>query len=160
MDNTVNHWMVKARSSGNRPEDLWNDALEYFMWCEANPIYKEEVIKQTGAVVATQYPRPFNLPALCLHCGITVQYINDIARNSAAGDYHLVAQKILQVIYAQNFEYAMVGIFNANMSIRKLDLGRDVDGGNGATTVHIEVIKPDDMPKLSNSEFEKSETTI
>jgi len=45
MDNTINHWMVKAKSSGSKPEDLWNDAKDYFMWCEANPIYKTEVIK-------------------------------------------------------------------------------------------------------------------
>lgn len=156
MDTTINHWMVKSKASGNRPEDLWDDAIEYFMWCEANPIYKQEVIKQTGAQVTTEYPRPFNLPALCLHCGVTPQYINDIARNSAAGDYYLVAQKILQVIYAQNFEYSMVGIFNANMTIRKLDLGGDVESGKSSSTINIEVIKGDNAPLLSNSEYDKS----
>ena len=160
MDNTINHWMIKSRSSGNKPEDLWNDAVEYFMWCEANPIYKQEMIKQTGDIVDIKYPRPFNLPALCLHCGVTVQYMNDMARNSQAGEYHLVVQKILQVIYAQNFEYAMVGIFNANMSVRKLNLGNESEGGNSGATVHIEVIKNDATPKLSNSEFEKTETAI
>lgn len=154
-DQTINHWMIKSRSSGNKPENLWDDAVEYFMWCEANPIFKTEVIKQTGGQITTEYPRPFNLPALCLHCGITVQYLNDISRNSQAGDYHLVAQKILQVVYAQNFEYAMVGIFNANMSIKKLDLGSDVDTGKSASTIHIEVINIEDAPKLSSSEYEK-----
>jgi len=155
MDNTINHWMVKAKSSGSKPEDLWNDAKDYFMWCEANPIYKTEVIRQTGEKVDTQFPRPFNLPALCLHCGITSQYIQDIARNRDAGDYYLVAQKILQVIYAQNFEYSMVGIFNANMAIRKLDLNNNDSGSNAQATINIEVIRDDTTPKLSHSEFEK-----
>jgi len=152
--------MIKSRASGNKPEDLWDDAVEYFMWCEANPIYKQEMIKQTGDIVDIKYPRPFNLPALCLHCGITVQYMNDIARNSQAGEYHLVAQKILQVIYAQNFEYSMVGIFNANMTIRKLDLGREAEGGGSGATIHIEVVG--NGPELSRSEYEKGnpETTI
>ena len=78
MDATVNHWMVQAKTSGTTAETLWNDAKEYFMWCENNPIFKQEVVKQTGLVVNTEYPRPFNLPALCLHCGVTVGYIVDI----------------------------------------------------------------------------------
>src|SRR6187401_3330852 len=155
MDYTINHWIVKAKSSGNKPEDLWNDAKEYFMWCEANPIYKTEVIKQTGDKVNTTFPRPFNLPALCLHCGVTPQYITDIARNPQAGDYHLVAQKIMQVIYAQNFEHSMVGIFNANMTIRKLDLGGEGESLKSTATINIEVITDASVPALSNSEFDK-----
>ena len=146
--------MIKSKTSGNKAEDLWEDAVQYFMWCEQNPIYKTEVIKQTGATVTTEYPRPFNLPALCIHCGVTAQYLNDISRNAQAGDYHYVAQKILQVIYAQNFEYSMVGIFNANMAIRKLDLGGDAEGVKTASTVNIEVVK--DGPRLSRSEYEKT----
>lgn len=151
-DKTINHWMVKAKTSGTTPEDLWNDAKEYFMWCESNPIYKDEMIKQTGQVVPVYFPRPFNLPALCLHCGITVGYINDMARNKAAGDYHLVAQKILQVIYSQNLEYAMVGIFNANVTIRKLGLGAEDDKSNLPAVVQINVVK---AQELSDSEYDR-----
>jgi len=145
--------MVTARTSGTKAEDLWNDAKEYFMWCESNPIYKQEMIKQTGAIVNTFFPRPFNLPALCLHCGVAVSYINDLARNKAAGDYHLVAQKILQVIYSQNLEYAMVGIFNANVTMKKLGLGDD-DRSNAAATIQISVVKPEGTPALEDNEFE------
>lgn len=155
IDETINHWMIRAKSSGSKPEDLWEDAVAYFMWCEANPIFKQEVIKQTGAVIMTKFPRPFNLPALCIHCGVTPQYISDIARNSESGNYFFVANKIMQVIYAQNFEYSMVGIFNANMAIRKLDLGGDDGGMKSTSTINIEVIKIEGTPQLSNSEFEK-----
>jgi hypothetical protein len=155
MNYTINHWMIKSKTSGNSPEALWNDAIDYFTWCEANPIYKTEIIKQTGEQINTEYPRPFNLPALCLHCGVTVQYMNDIARNTQAGTYHLVAQKILQVIYAQNFEYSMVGIFNANMTIRKLDLGKDSDNvTGGGATVNIEVVTS--AVELSRSEYDRN----
>jgi hypothetical protein len=156
MEQTINHWMITAKTSGTKAEDLWNDAKDYFMWCEANPIYKSEVIKQTGLLIRTEYPRPFNLPALCIHCGVTVGYINDMSKNKAAGDYHLVAQKILQVIYAQNLEYAMVGIFNSQITIRKLGLGEDSDKSNLPAVVNVTVMKSSDTPALADSEYDKS----
>lgn len=160
INETVNHWMVKAKVSGSAAEDLWNDAVEYFMWCESHPIYKEEMVRQTGAVANTKAPRPFNLPALCIHCGVTPAYIVDMARNKAAGDFHLVAQKILAVIYSQNLEYAMVGIFNANVTSKKLNLGTpDDEGGKAAATVNIQVIENGAPPLLENEqESEDSKT--
>lgn len=154
MDATVNHWMVQAKTSGTTAETLWNDAKEYFMWCENNPIFKQEVVKQTGLVVNTEYPRPFNLPALCLHCGVTVGYIVDMSKNRAAGEYHLVCQKIMQVIYSQNLEYAMVGIFNANVTAKKLGLGEDSEKASIPSVIQISVIKSDDTPALADNEFE------
>lgn len=154
MENTINHWMIKSKSSGTTPEDLWKDACEYFMWCEQNPIYKKEVVKQTGSVTEIEYPRPFNLPALCLHCGITVSYLIDMSKNKGAGDYHMVAQKILQVIYSQNLEFAMVGIFNAQITAKKLGLGEDAEKSSVPAVIQINVIK-NGSPELSDSEFEK-----
>jgi len=154
---TINHWMVTAKTHGTSAEDLWEDAKDYFMWCESNPIYKDEMIKQTGAVILATCPRPFNLPALCLHCGITVQYIMDMAKNKAGGDYHLVAQKILQVIYAQNLEYAMVGIFNPVVTAKKLNLGTTDEQGKVPSIVNVTVVKPAGTPELASNEYD-SET--
>lgn len=157
LSETINHWMVKAKTSGTQAEDLWNDAKEYFMWCESNPIYKQEMIKQTGQIVNITYPRPFNLPALCLHCGVTVAYINSMAKNSSAGDYNLVALKILQVIYSQNLEYAMVGIFNSNVTVKKLNLGVDENDGKAPAIINISVIENGAPPMLTNEQEAKEE---
>ena len=151
-EQTTNHWLIKSKVSGNSAESLWEDAKDYFMWCEANPIFKEEMIRQTGAIVAMQVPRPFNLPALCLHCGVTVSYINSLARNSAAGEYHLVAQKILQVIYAQNLEFGMAGIFNSNIVARKLNLGNVDDETRAPAVINISVIENGAPALLSNEQ--------
>lgn len=156
-DRTINHWMVKAKVSGDSAESLWEDAKEYFMWCERNPIYKQEMIRQTGALVDVAVPRPFNLAALCIHCGVTVSYINSMAKNVAAGDYHLVAQKILQVIYSQNLEFAMTGIFNANITAKKLNLGVNDDEGKVPATVQINVIENGAPPLLENEQESKSQ---
>jgi len=152
---TVNHWMVKAHAGDGSAEQLWESACAYFMWCEANPIYKDEMIKQTGDIVSAVMPRPFNLPALCLHCGVTPGYINDMARNAKAGTLSLVCQRILMVIYSQNLEYAMVGIFNPVISAKKLNLGANDEQGRTAATINIEVIKGGTVPELADSEFEK-----
>lgn len=157
MEQTMNHWMVKSTGVGDSAQGLWESAKLYFMWCEANPIYKKEVVRQTGAFVDSEVPRPFNLPALCLHCGVTPGYIMDMARNVKAGDYHLVAQRILQVIYSQNLEYAMVGIFNPVVTAKKLNLGTNEEQGKVATQINIEVVKGDGIPELAESEFEKPE---
>ena len=154
VNETINHWMVKAHAVDGTAEGLWESAKMYFMWCEANPIYKDEMIKQTGAITSSICPRPFNLPALCLHCGVTPGYINDMSRNAKAGMLQLVAQKILQVIYAQNLEYAMVGIFNPVIAAKKLNLGVNDEQARVAATINIEVVK-ENMPALADSEFEK-----
>jgi hypothetical protein len=157
-DNTINHWMIKGKVSGDTAESLWEDAKQYFMWCEQNPIYKDEIIKQTGAITAVAYPRPFNLAALCIHCGVTVGYINSIAKNKQAGEFHLVAQKILSVIYSQNLEYAMVGIYNANITAKKLNLGSDEEGGKAPAQINIQVIENGAPQLLENEQAADSKT--
>jgi hypothetical protein len=158
MNKTINHWVVRSSEIGDTPETLWEAARKYFIWCENNPIYKEEMIRQTGEIVSAICPRPFNLPALCIHCGITPAFINDMARNPKAGNYYFVAQRILQVIYSQNLEYAMVGIFNPVIAAKKLNLGTQDEQGKTPATVNVEVITYAGQPGLADSEFEKSET--
>jgi hypothetical protein len=153
---TINHWMVKSKMSGNTAESLWEDAKEYFMWCESHPIWKQEMIKQTGLVTEVNYPRPFNLAALSIHCGVTVSYIVSMSKNASAGDYHHVAQKILQVIYSQNLEYAMVGIFNSNITARKLGLGVNDDESKAPAIINISVID-NHAPDLLTNEQESRE---
>lgn len=159
IDKTINHWMIKSKISGDTAESLWDDAKDYFMWCEANPIYKQEMIKQTGAITEIAYPRPFNLAALCLHCGVTVSYITSMAKNKSAGDYHLVAQKILQVIYSQNLEFAMVGIFNSVVTSKKLNLGNEDEGGKVPATINISVIDNGAPPLLENEQQSENSKT-
>lgn len=156
MDSTVNHWMVKSKSSGSTPEALYEDAKQYFMWCESNPIYKNEIIKQTGLEIRAEFPRPFNLPALCIHCGVSVQYINEMARNYGAGDYNKVAQWILQVIYAQNLEFAMVGIFSAVVTAKKLNLGSIDESKDLPAVVNLTLVKSDETPQLGENEIEET----
>lgn len=136
---TVNHWMVRSYGVGTTAEDLWESAKRYFMWCESNPIYKKELIKQTGAMVTTECPRPFNLPALCIHLGVSPSYILDIANRKEAGEYYLVAQRILSIIYAQKYENAVAGIFNPVLVGKDLSLGNGDEGTKVPAVINITV---------------------
>jgi hypothetical protein len=159
---TINHWMIKPKASGTTAQDLHNDAKEYFMWCEKNPIYKQEIIKQTGQSMVVEYPRPFNLPALCIHCGISVGYLNDMAQNPQAQEFYMVAQWIMQVIYAQNLEYGMVGIFSSVLTAKKLNLGVSEETKESGAVIQINRIIPPGEKPLAENEFDetsKRETT-
>lgn len=155
-DETVNHWMVKGKASGDTAESLYEDAKEYFMWCEAHPIKVPQTVAQTGAQIMVEKTRPFNLPALCVHCGVTVGYINDMSRKPEAKEWYAVAQWILACIYSQNLEYAMVGIFNGNITRAKLGLGKDEDEIKAPATIVMKLVDSSDVPQLGENEIEET----
>jgi DNA-packaging protein gp3 len=146
---TINHWMIKSYGIGTSAEDLWKAACQYFMWCEANPITASEVVKQTGAQTTYTKPRAFNLPALCLHLGCAVSYILDNSVRPAAGEYYMVCQRILQVIYAQKYEYSMAGIFPAALVGKELNLGFEDEQVKRPSVINV-VVEGNSPPLISN----------
>lgn len=146
---TINHWMIKSKGVGTTAEDLWEAAKEYFMWVEANPITKQEMIKQTGAMVTVELPRVFNIDALCVHLGVSEGYLQDCAMRKETGDFHMVAQRIFHIIRAQKYEYAAVGIFNANMVGKDLGFG-DVDNKPRVPAVINITVDESGPPLLTN----------
>ncbi len=135
---TINHWMIKSYGIGETPEDLWKSMCQYFMWCEENPIYKKEMIKQTGALTTYEIPRPYDLITMCcVHLGISPSYILDLSKRNDPEGYGDVARRGLAVIRAQKYEYAATGIFNANL-IGK-ELGFDTGKEKSAAIINITV---------------------
>lgn len=149
---TVNHWMVKSIGIGKTAEELWNNACLYFGWCELNPIIADEVIKQTGAQTQYRKPRAYNLPALCLHLGCSVGYILDNANNPNAGEYYMVCQRIMQVIYAQKYEYSMAGVFPAALVGKELSLGMETEEVKKPAIINITI--DNTSPALISNESE------
>jgi hypothetical protein len=121
------------------------------MWCEKNPIMAEEIVRQTGARVKADKIRAYNLPALCLHIGCSVAYILDTMNNSNAGEYKQVCERIMQVIYAQKYEYAMAGIFPAIMVTRELNLGSEEEQKK---TAIIQITQDTNTPQLISDEID------
>lgn len=155
---TVNHWVIKPSALGLTAEDLWKKACEHWEWQENHPVYKPEVIRNTGEIKQIPIPRPFTVAALCLHCGITYQYLKDISKNPDGGDFYLVAQRILQVIYTQKLENAIAGVYNAPIVARELRIGEGDATGKLPAVIKIYTVEGSSMPLLTNEQDAKEQS--
>jgi hypothetical protein len=151
-----NHWEIVNSGKttvSNSAEELWQNAIAYFSWCDQNPIKIKRTItsgKEVGKQVETETPRPYSVKGLCLHCGILEEYLRDIRRSKDQGSlYYIVVSKIMYLIYIQNVELATVGVFNPIFTAKMLNIGED-DAPAQAITINVVT----DLPTLSNSEKE------
>jgi len=150
------HWEVLNSGKvvvSNSPETLWKQAVDYFKWCDSNPLTTKKTItsgKQAGQKIDEEYCRPYTIKGLCIHCGILQQYISDIvATNDENSDYYHIVQKILYIIYVQNQEMATIGVYSPVFTSKLLNIDKD-DTPVRAVTVNI----VDGLPKLAKSEME------
>lgn len=158
------HWEVIDRLSRERnrgveismdEEGLWRSACNYFKWCDENPIQSSETVNsgnKAGSVIPNEKIRPYTIQGLCLHCGITKEYLNDIrnGRDKTSAYFHVVST-ILYIIYTQNVENATVGIFNPIFTAKVLNIGEKEDN-TGTGGIKITVVS--NLPELSKSENE------
>ncbi len=150
-----NHWEVLRfdKIVSSTAEGLWEDAIAYFKWCEDHPIINKITIKtgkDTGKKVTEELTRPYNLKALCIHCGIDEDYIRTVRSTIDKKDmYYIVLSKILYIIYIQNLELATVGVFNPIFTAKMLGMDKE-EAPSGS--VKIEFVGG--LPELSNSENE------
>lgn len=106
------------------PELLWEAACEYFAWCDDNPILKTDAVKSgknAGDLIQTPTQRPYSLSGLLFYIGASDNYWSSF-RAANHVDFLGVINDIEKVIETQQFEGATVGIFNANIIARKLNL--------------------------------------
>lgn len=112
------------------PEDLWNDAVRYFEWCDGNPIdapsttilSKKQKASKTNQEVRKQnqlenITRPYTLYGLCAFTGISKWYNFTATYNSKEG-FAEVISAIENVISSQQIDGAMAGVFKENLTSR------------------------------------------
>ena len=97
-------------------------AIEYFKWCEDNPLGEHKIFAQQGAIVdgEVKHRRPYTQAGLCVYLGIS----EDTWRNyrDKKPEYFEVTKLITDAMYDQKFSGASAGIFNANIIARDLGL--------------------------------------
>lgn len=106
------------------PELLWEAACEYFAWCDDSPIVKKDVVrngKNAGDVIEIPMQRPYSLSGFLFYVGAGDAYWRQFKIADHKG-FSTVINDIEKVIETQQFEGATVGIFNANIIARKLNL--------------------------------------
>lgn len=128
-------------------QDLWDAAVEYFEWCEANPIFDHKLTQYQGDPidVSTSIPRAMTIGGLCVHIGVNHKYLNDkmddLDLDTKEGqDFSEIIGHIREIIRDQKFSGAAAGLFNSNIIARDLGL---VDKQETDQQVHIHITDKD-----------------
>lgn len=113
---------VLAKNREMTPEQLFNLAVKYFEWAEANAIKAAETASFQGEVEESLVykPRVFTLNGFKLFCGLSD---SGILKYRQQADYCDVMEFVDSVINEQKFQLAANGVINASF-IGK-DLGID-----------------------------------
>lgn len=140
-------WKLRSKHGRDKlfetPALLWEAACEYFEWCDNNPFYEAEQIKQVGKgyideqsgqyvepnrIVELPKMRPYTIQGLCLYLDCNTKYFNDFEDalkqkdDQQSKDFSEIVTRIRDVIYNQKFSGAAAGFLNANIIARDLGL--------------------------------------
>lgn len=111
------------------PEDLFIEALEYFQYCEDNPIETKETtevtekgLKTKGTSKIIEHKRPYTWGGLYIYLSVA-----SLEHYKTKPEFSDVLGILDEIIRAQKFEGAANGIFNANIIARDLGLKDNSD---------------------------------
>lgn len=152
------HWQLineGAVQVSNTPQQLWEQAINYFKWNDEHPIIAKRTLtsgKTQGMEIPISFKRPYSIKAMCLHCNISERYIKDIMNtNSSDNEWFIIMEKILMIIYTQNLEGAIVDLYNPIMISKVLNMDKEQGETDRAVKVEIVDSRSD---RLYNSERE------
>lgn len=131
----------------NTPAIMWEEATNYFQWCEDNPLEKEELKvvgdgQGLGSSVShetVKLCRAFTLIGLCLFLGVSESYFRQFKQNlrnnktmttKAKSDFMTVIDNIERTIYDQKFTAAAAGLLKENLIARDLGIADKVKTEN------------------------------
>lgn len=115
---------------------LWKAAVEYFEWCEDNPLYEYKGFAYRGDVVTESFPkiRAMTLSGLCFYLNCNEAYFRQfksgLKETDNDKDFSTVIAEIEATIYNQKFQGAAADLLNANIIARDLGLRDGVQVGN------------------------------
>lgn len=112
------------------PEELWGKACEYFQWCDEHPIIQKDWVGKDADEVEREKPVPYTLDGLCFYLGITDDTLRNYGKEKGYELYFGVYTRIMQVVRAQKFTGAAVGLFNASIIARDLGLSEKTENNN------------------------------
>jgi hypothetical protein len=100
---------------------MWGKALEYFEWCDSNPIDETKLFSFQGEVTSGKAPhiRAMTQAGLCAFLNIGVSTWHDYKKKE---EFSEVTSLIESVMYEQKFSGAAAGMLNANIIARDLGL--------------------------------------
>lgn len=122
-------WELRAKHGRDKlfatPELLWEAALEYFNWVDANPITEQLWVGKDGDEKQKKHNRPYTKEGLCFYLGCDDSYFRQ-QKLKDDKDLKTVITRIEQTIYDKKYSGAAVGLYNANIIARDLGLSDKV----------------------------------
>lgn len=127
-------WKIRSKHGRDKifssPNILWEEACNYFEWCDNNPIKSERTnaylltegdkSRQNKQVQTEIHKRPYTWGGLEIF--LDIDSFRHYKTNKKYKEFFQVINKIDKIIYTQKFEGAVVGIFNHNIIARDLKL--------------------------------------
>jgi hypothetical protein len=111
------------------PEQMLNGCLEYFKACEENPLYRAEQSRMSGKkgeavqeIVYVPVPRPMSTLGLASFLGISLRRIQGYMVSNIDSDITDILVTVIELIRAQQYENAAIGVFKENIVSRMLGL--------------------------------------
>lgn len=100
------------------PEELWDKAVEYFQWCDENPLISYEWNGKDPVKCTLEKMRAYTWSGLEYYLNI------DSLREykTTYKEFSHIISRIEKVLYTQKFEGAAAGLLNPNIIARDLGL--------------------------------------
>lgn len=124
-----NYWQFRdkhGRDFKYTPEELWEEALKYFDWISSRVWNKKEAIKTgdlAGTTMDVPTQTPMSIDSFCLFADIDFKtFLNYESGKEQYKDFFQIATRIRKIIESNQFEGAVVGVYNPNIIARKLGL--------------------------------------
>ena len=126
------YWEMRGKHGRDyeyTPEALWNEALKYFEWVEANPLIESKPFAFQGEITIAQVPkmRAMTIGGFCLFADISFETFSKYRKTD---DFIEVTTRIEACIREQKFTGAAAELLNPNIIARDLGLMETVDHKN------------------------------
>ena len=137
------------------PSEMWDKAVEYFKWCEENPLMEKKLFNFQGEVIDGKVPhlRAMSKAGLCAFLNIGVSTLRDYNQKP---EFSAVINAIEQVMYEQKFSGAASGMLKENIIARDLGLAdkseTEVSGAIESVTLSKEEYKQTRKEMLSQDD--------
>ena len=121
------YWQFREKHGKDKkytPEDLWNEAVDYFEWVESNPLYEEQLFAYQGKVTreSVYKMRAMTITGFCVFADITLKTFENYKNDENNKDYFHIVTRIENIIRSQKFEGAAAELLNPNIIARELGL--------------------------------------
>jgi hypothetical protein len=139
-------WKLRSKHGRNKilsdPEILWEEACNYFEWCDAHPLQSIEFNGKDAIECIVPKMRAYTWEGLETFLGVESlrEYKNTYK------DFSQVITRIGKIIYTQKFTGAAAGLLNANIVSRDLGLADKKEVSQTVITVETQ---DDDDPDLN-----------